>query len=142
MYTLDASVVTRTIDPESPQHRTCQLLLERLDQRAIPVIVPRLLLTEIAGAVRRVLRDPICARLSADAWRSLPHVQIVTLDDALIDAAADLAADYALRGADAVYVAVARQQHCTLSSLDREQRERANALIPVLTPDEALAALG
>jgi hypothetical protein len=43
--------------------------------------------------------------------------------------AAELAADYALRGADAVYVAVARRHNYTLVSLDREQRERAAAIV-------------
>jgi len=55
--------------------------------------------------------------------------------------ARELAADYSLRGADATYVAVARRHGCTLVSLDREQRERAAALVPTRTPAEALAEL-
>ncbi|RRR72295.1 MAG: hypothetical protein EI684_10245 [Candidatus Viridilinea halotolerans] len=53
--------------------------------------------------------------------------------------AAYLAADRAIRGADAVYVAVAQRYRCALVSLDREQRERAALLVPTLTPTEALA---
>jgi predicted nucleic acid-binding protein len=69
------------------------------------------------------------------------HVQLIPLDDALIDTAAELAADYALRGADAVYVAVARRHNCTLVSLDREQCERAAAIVATRTPAQALADL-
>jgi len=141
MYTLDASIVARDFDPGDPEYAACHELIALLDQQAIPVIVPRLLLAEIAGLARRLTRDPIRARLMVDAWRTFPHVQIVSLDDALIDAAAEIAADYALRGADATYVAVARQYNCTLVSLDREQHERAAAIVTTLTPTEALAEL-
>ncbi len=141
MYTLDASIVARDFDPSDPEYAVCHELIAQLDQQAIPVIVPRLLLAEIAGLARRLTRDPIRARLVVEAWRTFTHVRIVPLDDALIDTAAEIAADYALRGADAVYVAVARRHGCTLVSLDREQRERSAAIITTRTPIEALADL-
>jgi len=141
MYTLDASVIGRDFDPVDPQYAACHALIALLDQQAITVIVPRLLLAEIAGALRRLTRDPIRARLAVDTLRSMPQIQLISLDDALIDAAAEIAADYALRGADATYVAVARRHGCTLVSLDREQRERAAPLVTTCTPAEALATL-
>ena len=141
MYTIDASVVARDFDPGDPDYAACHELIAQLDHQAIAVIVPRLLLAEIAGLARRLTRDPIRARLVVDAWRTFPHVQIVALDDALIDTAAEIAADYALRGADATYVAVARRHNCALVSLDREQRERAAAIVAVRTPAELLAEL-
>jgi predicted nucleic acid-binding protein len=87
MYTLDASVVARDFDPGDPEYAACHELIAQLDQQAIPVIVPRLLLAEIAGLARRLTRDPIRARLVVDAWRTFTHVQIVSLDDALLDTA-------------------------------------------------------
>jgi len=141
MWTLDASIVARSFDSADAHQEVCLKLLEYLDQQTVPIVVPRLLLTEIAGAVRRITRDPMRARLAAEAWTRLPHVQLVTLDDALIDEAAEIAADRALKGADAVYVAVARRHRATLVTLDREQRERAAALVAVMTPTEALSAL-
>lgn len=55
--------------------------------------------------------------------------------------AAEIAGDYALRGADAIYVAVAQRHGTTLVSLDREQRERAAPVVATATPAEALASL-
>lgn len=119
MYTLDANVVARDLDPGDGEYAACHELIAQFDRQAIAVIVPRLLLAEVAGLARRLTRDPIRARLVVDAWRTFTHVRIVSLDDALIDTAAEIAADYALRGADVIYVAVARQYNCTLVSLDR-----------------------
>lgn len=104
-------------------------------------MVPNLILAEIAGALSRSFRDPIRARLEVDLLRDLHTIRLIPLDDALAQEAAELAADRALRGADAVYVAVARRYGCALVSLDREQRERAASIVRVLTPDEALAEL-
>ena len=73
--------------------------------------------------------------------RALPHLSFVPLDDDLADEAAAIAADYALRGMDAIYVAVAHRFGCTLVSLDREVRQRAAPLITVQTPVQALAGL-
>ena len=141
MFTLDASVIARSFDPADAAHADYQELIDVLEQRALPVIVPRLLLAEVTGVVRRLTRDPIRARLAVDVWRSYAHVQLVPLADQLIDAAAELAADDALRGADATYVAVALEHRCALVSLDREQRERAAHRVRTLTPAEALAEL-
>jgi hypothetical protein len=50
------------------------------------------------------------------------------------------AADDALRGADAMDVAMARRYDCTHLSLDREQRKRAAASVTTRTPGGACRA--
>ena len=141
MWTLDTSVYVRAADPLDPDGQMCQHLLERLDATAAHILVPRLLLAELAGAIRRLTRDPIRARLALDSLHANPYLQFITLDDHLMDSAAEIAADLGLRGADAVYVAVARRHGSTLVSLDREQRERAGAIVPSRTPAEAIGEL-
>lgn len=141
MYTLDANIFARDADPADPLHPVCRDLLQALDQQQRPIIVPNLLLAEVAATISRTRRDPIRGRLTAQAIAAFEHVQLIPLDDALAQEAADLAADRALRGADAVYVTVARRYGCTLVSLDREQRERAAPVVRVLTPADALAEL-
>jgi predicted nucleic acid-binding protein len=141
VYTLDASIFARDFDVRDPEHATCHALIEGLATAAIPVVVPTLLLAEIAATISRERRDPIGARLAVEALRAQPHIQFIPIEDALAQEAAELAADYALRGADAVFVAVARRHGCTLVSLDREQRERPAAIITTRTPAEVLAEL-
>lgn len=141
MYTLDANIFIRNASPNDADHTICHALLTQLYQRSIKIVVPYFILSEIAGALSRSFRDPIRARLEIALLQDLHHISYIPLDSALAREAAELAADRALRGADAVYVAVARRYSCTLVSLDREQRERAKAVVRAITPDLALAEL-
>ena len=102
MYTIDASVFARDLDPTEPEHAICHALLERLAADGLTIIVPILVLVELAATVSRTRRDPMHARLVVLGLRGLPHLTLVGLDDGLAQEAADLAADYRLRGADAV----------------------------------------
>jgi predicted nucleic acid-binding protein len=138
---LDASVFTRTIDSTEPDHADCRALLDRLYANAMPIVVPTLALVEVAGAISRARRDPIRARVFVAALRALPNITYITLDETLAQQAADLAADHRLRGADAVYAAVARQFGTTLVTLDSEQRARSSPVVTTRSPAEALADL-
>lgn len=141
MFTLDANIFVRDVDPREPDHDVCHALIERLRAGGEPIIVPLLILAEIAGSVSRARNDAIRARVFVEIVRDLPGITFVPLDEQLAQAATELAADYRLRGADAVYVAVARQAGTTLVTLDDEQRTRAAAVVAVRTPAEALAEL-
>lgn len=141
MFTLDANIFIRDTDPNQPFHAECRSLLEVLEQRQIKVVVPNLLLAEVAATLSRTRRDAMRARITFASIAAFAHIQLVPLNDVLAEEAAEIAADRAIRGADAVYVAVARRYGCTLVSLDREQRERAAPLVRTLTPAEVLDEL-
>lgn len=140
MYVLDASVFVRDLTPGDPDQATCRALLTQLVAQAIPIHAPLLLLPEVAGAVSRALRDPMRGRLAADLLRTLPNLTLLALDALVAQEATEIAADRALKGADSISVAIARQHGATLVSLDREQRMRAAPIITVMTPAEALAS--
>ena len=57
------------------------------------------------------------------------------LDDTLVWAAVEVAADLKLRTGDATYVAVAHQLNIPLVSWDKEQLQRAGSLVSTYTPD-------
>lgn len=114
MYTLDANIFVRDASPNDADHVLCHDLVTQLYQHTIKIVVPYLILTEIAGALSRSFRDPIRARLEVELLQDLHNILYIPLDRDLAREAAELAADRALRGADAVYVAVARRYGCTL----------------------------
>ena len=131
----------RETTPSDPEYATCHALLAALHARALPLYEPWLVLAEVGGPVARLLRAPMRERIYAEIVHTFPNTTFVDLDEELAREAAKLTADYFLRSADAVYGAVARHYGCTLVSLDNEHHQRLKAILPVLTPADALAAL-
>jgi predicted nucleic acid-binding protein len=138
LYTVDASVFLNAFNPYEVGHKDSNHLLARLQEQAAPIIVPTLLLPEVAAAVSRGREDDELAREFAASLSRLPHLILVPLDTALAQQAADLAAQYRLRGSDAVYTAVALRFGSTLVTLDREQRERVADALTARYPAEVL----
>jgi predicted nucleic acid-binding protein len=141
MYSLDANIFVRDFDPRDPGYESCHTLIERLEELARSEILPVLVLAEVAGSISRTQRDPVRGRLAAESLIGQQNRTFVDLDLALAEVAAQIAADCGLRGADAVYVAVAQRYGTTLITLDTEVRQRAGRLIRIQTPREALESL-
>ena len=140
-YTVDASVFLSAFNPYEVGHEASHRFLAGLQEQAVPIIVPLVLLPELAAAVSRGREDEALAREFATALTRLPHLVWVSLDSTLARQAADVAAQYRLRGSDAVYAAVALRFGATLITLDGEQRERVEAVLAARTPAEALGEM-
>jgi predicted nucleic acid-binding protein len=80
MYTVDASVWVNGFDQREAGHATSRQLLAVLRTRALPIIVPNLVLAEVAGAISRTRHDPVRAEAFATALGRLPNVTVVALD--------------------------------------------------------------
>jgi len=141
MYTVDASVWVNAFDQQEPGHLVSRQFLEVLRRQAFPIIVPNLVLAEVAGAIGRTRRMPDQAQMFALALSRLPHVTVRVLDEACALHALTLAAQQGLRGTDAIYAAVAQDTGSTLVTLDNEHLTRLVNLLPVCTPAVALAEL-
>jgi len=131
-------VFVNAFNPHEDGHAESLAILAAIHEHGDPIIVPALLLPEIASTVARASDDSAGAVQYADATASLQHLTIVTLTAAMARQAAELAALHRLRGADSVYVGVARRYGTTLVTRDDEQRSRAAAVILCQTPEEAL----
>jgi predicted nucleic acid-binding protein len=139
IFTVDASVFINGFNPYEEAYQHSRSLLLRMQEEAVPIVVPTLLLAEVAAAIRRGRDDQDLSRRFAASLRRLPHLILVPVDEVLAQQAADVAAQYRLRGSDAVYAAVALRFGSTMVTLDREQRERVVAVVNARTPSEALA---
>ena len=53
MYTVDASVWVNGFDQREAGHGNSRQLLQVLRTRALPIILPNLVLAEVAGAISR-----------------------------------------------------------------------------------------
>src|SRR5215831_3973902 len=140
-YTIDASVFVNAFNPHEDGQAASLQVLEAVHKRGDPVIVPTLIIPEIASAVARASDDSTGALQYAGATAALPHVTLVTLTATMANQAAELAAKHRLRGADAVYLAVARRYGTLLVSRDEEQCARGSAVAVCQTPEETLTDL-
>jgi predicted nucleic acid-binding protein len=93
-------------------------------------VSPALLLAEVAGAISRRTR-PDLAQRALHELETLPGLRMVEMSNSLLTAAAHLAADLGLRGADSVYVATAVQLRVPLLTLDIDQKARASAVVKI-----------
>ena len=138
MFTIDASVHVSALNISEPDSVTSQAFVAYVIENAIPVIEPTLLLVEIAAAIARVFNNTVQGVTLAQTIRMLPKHTWVALDDDLTDKALSLAAEHRLRGADAIYAAVAHRHQTILVTLDQQQLSRLPLPFIVRRPADVL----
>lgn len=153
MFTIDTSVYINALNPGEVGSAESQALLDRVfnplpgedasDTVAtlVPVFSPTLLLVELAAAIVRVFDDTSRGITFAETVRLLPGQLWVSLDERLAEETARLAAQHRLRGADAVYGAVAKRYETVLVTFDRQQLTRLKPALTIWSPTEALVHL-
>ena len=133
MYVVDASVWVSRFVLTDTHHQPSRRWLGRQVAREEIVMIPALALAEVAGAIsRRTGRSDLGTRAIASLQR-LPSARLIPVDVELAQLGAELAAGLHLRGADALYVAVARRWGVPLVMWGREQRERGQETIVART---------
>lgn len=141
MITVDASVHVNALNPAEAGSAESKAFLDWLQQERQPVTSPTLLLVEVAAAVARSQNDSGRGIEAMQRLQDLPRHTWLPLDRAMAKQSARLAALYRLRGADAVYAAVAQHAGSILVTTDRQQLERLRDAITVMSPTQALREL-
>jgi predicted nucleic acid-binding protein len=142
MYVIDASVHVADMSLQEPHHAEAQALMSRVVAEGWTVYLPMIVLPEIASAISRGTGRPALGQRLVTTLKRVPYFELIPVDEALGQLAAELAAEYRIRGCDAVYVPLAQQREATLITLDRQQRERVPPDITARTPAEELAEKG
>ena len=141
MFTIDTSVYINALNPNEAGSAESQAFLAHVHQQMISVFSPTLLLVELAAIVARVFDDSQRGIAYAQSVHQLPGHVWLALDQGLATTTLRLAAFHRLRGADAVYAAVAQQRGTVLVTLDHQQLTRLPATVSAVTPTDALAQL-
>lgn len=132
--TVDASVFVNAFSPTEPGSDTSWGYVGQLRGEGTLIIVPALLLSEIAAAIARKQNNTGHALHLVEEVCNLPNLTLIAVDESLARLAAEIAATHRLRGSDAVYAAVALRFGTNLVTLDREQHERLKNVVPVGSP--------
>jgi predicted nucleic acid-binding protein len=137
--TIDANVFVSALSTVEVEREESVRFLESLKTKERLLVLPTLVRPEVAGAIARTTGDARAAQRAARLAFLPAPATFITLDERLAAEAADLAASAGLRGADAVYAAVARRFDTILVTLDREVRERLPSSIVSHLPGEVLS---
>lgn len=140
MLTVDANVfVSARVRTEANQSASDQFL-KRVALQAVKVYCPTLVLPETAAAIIRATNRAVLPALARIQIEAFPNLSLEALTPDRARHSADAAVFCRLRGADAVYVAVAQEYGTTLVTWDQELLTRGAAAVTVMTPADWLAA--
>ncbi len=134
MAVIDASVYVALFDRDDPEHRACQSWFSAAAKAGDLVLAPCLILSEVAAAVSRGRNDAVLAARIVSLLENSAIVRLVPVSCELASRAARIAADQRIRGADAIYVALAQQVDDKLVTLDRQQLQRGAAVVVTQRP--------
>ena len=132
--TIDASVFVSAFSPAEPAHPQSKAFMRRVRDESVPIIVPALVLPEVASAIARGQGKPDLGVAFAEELISFPNLTLAAVDESLARLAVEIAARHRLRGSDAVYAAVTLRFGTELVTLDREQLARLEGVVTVRSP--------
>lgn len=138
--TIDASVFVASIQTHEVHHGDSLLFLNQLPQTGRQIYCPSLLVPECSASVARRTGNIELAEEIIEQVQKFPNLRLLPLSRIRARRAAQLAMDHRLRGADAVYLAVAEEFGTTLVTWDGEMRTRGANVVTTMTPAEWLAA--
>jgi predicted nucleic acid-binding protein len=134
MAVVDASVAIALINADEPDHAVSRSWFGRTISARETVSAPFILLAEIAAALSRGRNDPNLAHRVVSYLLRTNLIQLWPVTPSIAERAASIAADYRIRGCDAIYVALAEQLDGELVTLDRQQLERGAAVVTTRQP--------
>jgi predicted nucleic acid-binding protein len=131
---VDASVWISVLVASDLNHAVSRRWMQQWVDDGNTFVLPLLILPEVAGGVSgrtgiSALGDAAVASILTD-----PSITLVPVDHPVATLAADHAASLQLRGAGAVYTALAERRQLPLVTWDNEQLTRAGQRIQVQQP--------
>ncbi len=130
---IDASVWVSKFLVEDTHHAATERWLDRLTDDDM-LFVPAIALAEVAGAIARRTGESYLARWATDWLLDAPYLRVVGVDAALGIEAARVASIHRLKGADAVYAALAASLDLPLVTWDDEFSSRLTGVIDIRRP--------
>ena len=131
---VDASVFVAAADKADAAHGQAKGFLAHIARLRCRVLCPALVLPETAAAIARLTRDSGQGDVAVLRVLALPGLKLVALSEGLAKQAARRASRHFLKGADAIYVALAASSKALLVSLDEEMLERGARAVKTMTP--------
>ena len=130
---IDASVFVASARSDEPNYLISRKFLREAQTHEI--YCPTLVLAECAATIARQTGDSALAEELAGIIEDFPGIILISLDTPMARKAAQIAVEHRLRGADAVYAAVAVAFDAALISWDQEMLKRCPPAVETMAPD-------
>lgn len=134
MAVIDASVYIALLNAHESCHASSWAWFQQKQLAGETISAPVILLAELAAGLSRGLGQPALANQAVQQLLQTKLIDLVPITSALAERAAVIAADYQIRGCDAIYVALAEQLDDELVTLDQQQLERGAAVVTTRSP--------
>ncbi|MBU4299034.1 type II toxin-antitoxin system VapC family toxin [Patescibacteria group bacterium] len=137
MYVIDASVFLSGFFNYEPYYEESQKCLDYFKENfSIPIFLPEFVIPEVGCVITRMIKKPKLGIEFAKSLREFLNFKFIPIDRHIADLSLEIGSILYLRGADAIYVAVAYNFNSTLISLDKEHLKKAKKLIRVIHPKD------
>lgn len=134
MAVIDTSVYVALINQHEPGYQASWTWLNLVRAQNEQLVAPAILVPEAAAALSRGMGNRQLAHRVIDRLMRSRLIELFPVTITLAERTAEIAADYKIRGCDAVFVALAEQLGVELVTLDNEQLTRSTAVIAVRRP--------
>lgn len=134
MTVVDASVWLSWLRPSDRHHQATREWIEPRLLAGEVLATPDLAIIEVAGAIARITGRSSLGRRAAAGLMDIPLLDVHPGDQERFALAIAVAADGRLRGADAVYAALAMRLDAPLVTWDEELLDRASARVRAQRP--------
>lgn len=134
MPVVDASVVVAFLHAGDAGHRRSRDWWQAAAERGEMLDAPAILLAEVGAALARSTGDETLAAAAVELLSGGDVLELHAVDPGLARHAARIGIRQRVRGADAVYLALAQYLDEPLITLDRQQIERAGDGVEVCEP--------
>lgn len=137
---IDASVFVSAIRSIEVNHQDSVAFFRALTTVQPEIHCPVLALAETIAAVARTVNQPSLVLEARRIIEDLLGITLVEISRDRASRAADIAANHHLRGADSIYIALAKELGATLIARDKEMLQCAPAIVPTQSPADWIAA--
>jgi predicted nucleic acid-binding protein len=134
MLVVDTSVYVALLNKEDVGHEASRRWFESVVRNGERLIAPVIIMVEAGAAISRGLNDPAFGQQVVEQIGQLSFLELIPIDHSFAGLAADIAVNCRIRGCDALFVALAQQRNAPLVTLDKQQRERGQAVVTVIEP--------
>jgi predicted nucleic acid-binding protein len=137
---VDASVWVSRLVTDDVFHTASRRWLTQHTQAGGQWVAPALMPAEVVGAISRRTGKHELANRALKHLLELPGLRLVAVDRRLAKAAAQLTASAGLRGANAIYAALAQHLSIPLVTWEDEIGQRAGSFLTIVQPPQAAAS--